>query len=228
MSIQSNLNEPKPQQVPLSAQIAQQENEELSLDGDAALLKGTSRKKRVSDGTLVLVGVVMVAGGVLAGMRMLGGRPGAMLGSDQEEDAVSTRITEIASKTSLGDGSLPGTPDYNPVPLGEVKTNPFVVKVVTSTVVDPGEPDAIPTIGADSTRAVLKAKLDAQFSNLTVRSIMGSEEDGFIAMVDNTVVRVGDKVARTFEVRHIDANSIYLTASGFDYVLDLRPSIKDE
>lgn len=216
MNLNSNVNEPKPQQMPLGAQIAQQESENELLDGDAGLLRSTSRRKRVSDGTLVLVGLLVVAGGVLGGMRLLSGRPGALLGADSEEKDTADRIKQIAGGADPAKVSARSTLDYDPVPLGEVKMNPFVLKVTTGEE-DPGDPPVVEKQKADP----LRDQLQAQFELLQLRSIMG-REGKFVAMIDNNVVQVGDKVAKTFLITHIDANMVQMTAAGFDYTLWFR------
>ncbi len=216
MNLNSNANEPKPQQMPLGAQIAQQESENELLDADAGLLRSTSRRKRVSDGTLVLVGLLVVAGGVLGGMRLLSGRPGALLGADTEEKDTADRIKQIAGGSDPAKVSARSTLDYDPVPLGEVKMNPFVLKVASGEE-DPGGPPVVEKQKADP----LRDQLQAQFEQLQLRSIMG-REGKFVAMIDNNVVQVGDKVAKTFLITHIDANMVQMTAAGFDYTLWFR------
>lgn len=191
--------------TPLMAQIA----EDSADDPIAGMSGGSGERSGLGSGMIVLLGVIVVAGGTLFMMRRHGQGPGLsmadvkidypidqMPGSDDDHKRVLADLQTI-------DGTVQ-------IPLGEVRQNPFEM------VGEEIEPDDGPRPGeteAERRRReaeARRAKIADAFSKLQLQTVLSGMTP--VARISGQTVRVGDTVGGQFTVVAIHNRSVDLLA----------------
>jgi hypothetical protein len=184
----------------------------------ADLPTGHSARSRVSTGTLILLLVVVVAGGVLYIMRQFG------LGTrlelvdvkiDYPIDGSATVSTEQHQQVlaSLRDSSTTVQ-----VPLNEVKKNPFQLGLREEEAA-PEPTSQSPFDREAAERARRKQMIQSTFASLELNSVVGGSVP--IARISGDNVRIGDRLKDLFTVRSIRGRSVELVADGEVYILTM-------
>lgn len=184
----------------------------------ADLPTGQSAKARVSTGTLILLLVVVVAGGVLYIMRQFG------LGTrlelvdvkiDYPIDGVRNTDTEQHERVLA---ALRDSATAVQVPLKEVKKNPFQLGLQE----DRAAPEPVAQTPFDreaAERARRQQLIRTTFASLELNSVVGGSMP--IARISGENVRVGDRVKELFTVSSIRGRTVELVADGEVYTLTM-------
>ncbi len=196
-----------------------------------------STKRRIGEGTLVIVGILLVAAGALYGMRWLGQQSGiaevdvtlearvnafleTILGNntavkenqnkDLDPEAIITRLTDDRTEKQ--------------VPINMVKKNPFeredenLARKHQEAKID----DPLARRKAEIRKRY--TELETAASDMIVTSIMGREGNR-VAMVEDEVVKVGDQVGfdenMMFKVVKIDAFNVILESDGYQFIITM-------
>ncbi len=183
----------------------------------ADLPTGQSSRARVSTGTLILLLVVVVAGGVLYIMRQFG------LGTRLElvDVKIDYPIDGPRTDTEQHERVLAALRDSSvavQVPLEEVKKNPFQLGMKK----DEASPEPASTSPYDreaAERARRQQLIRNTFESLELNSVVGGSMP--IARISGENVRVGDRVKDLFVVSSIRGRSVELVADGEVYTLTM-------
>lgn len=182
----------------------------------ADLPTGTSSKARVSTGSLILLLVVIVAGGVLYIMRQFG------LGTRLElvdvkidypiDDAKRNNTAHEKVLAELRDSAVAVQ-----VPLNDVKKNPFELGLrkeepLPRKIAEPIDREAYE-------REQRQRLIQTTFKSLELNSVLAGSTP--IARISGENVRVGDKVRNLFIVHAIHGRSVELIADGEKYTLSM-------
>jgi len=202
-------------------------------------LFGSNRnRKRVREGSILILAVLIVSAGVLGGMRWLSHQNSGAMRDNKLETKVNAFLIyyEESLQTHSGNDSAPQaqtmvnslTNDRTTaqVPLSLVKKNPFLMPWSKH------EPDRfVPDKEDDDARAErerlearmrLKDEIDNIVNDMTLRSIMG-RPGKYIAQLDNSIVQIGDTVADgRLTIKTIDAKSVTLTADEWEFIVSLQ------
>lgn len=196
-------------------------------------LVGTGKtRRRISDGTVVLFGVLVIAAGALYGMRWLAGQSTSYAGDAVLESKVNAFLGEGLSTQDLiqGEGALARLTDDRTdaqVPLDETQKNPFIMFWQVRSV--QGSNDELEELVIDlgptpeEIREARRRELESEALSYEVSSIMGGS-GSFSAVVDDRVIQVGTLLDGQFRVLRINPMSIILGAEDFEFEvkLDLR------
>lgn len=194
--------------------------------GDGAVLAGLEapgevRRRRVSGSTVLVAVVLVVAGGVLFGMRQIGLGPksAAAAGKTKLEVPEPSAVSKVDHRAVLAD--LTASRTEHQVPKEQVKKNPFVLAVVTGTTEVPVG-DYADREAAEARRAAEEAKAKAKaareqvivqaLGQLQLHGVMGGSSP--VARINQKLYRVGDVVAEHFVLRAIHGRSVELEADG--------------
>lgn len=185
----------------------------------ADLPTGSTAKQRVSNGTLVLLLTVVVAGGVLTMMRKYGLGTGLKLVDVRIDYPMDgPKPAEIAEHRKVID-ALRTSAVAVQVPLTGVKKNPFTLALE--------QPAAAPTPGP-ARPAVNQAELERQrraqliqttFESLKLNSVLAGSIP--VARINGENVREGDILKGVFTVTAIRGRSVDLVADGEVYTLTM-------
>lgn len=200
---------------------------------DLALLSGEAKRRRLNDGTIVLVGAVVVAGMVLFGMRWLAGQSGKVARDGQVEKQVDEFLAALpvsvingSDEAEVKTGILRSLTDDrtdSQVPLDAVKKNPFESQGQRHEP-PPPDPEQTRELVTTQKRAELFSKGQDKVARMEISSIMGSP-GRFVAVLDGNVVQVGDEF-KGFTIAAISQFDVTLqehvntVASGFPLEFD--------
>jgi hypothetical protein len=188
------------------------------------LLAGGETKRRLSSGTIVLVGVVGLAGLGLFGMRQLGTASGAGTVSGEVQKLIDDLVDGKSAQAPTPDRPLstadellrPLLINYSEhrVPLENVQKNPFLLY---ETVVIREEDDDHPPVGPDRAAECKKFKEAVAIAATVfkVKSVMAGGTPNALANINGQIVRVGHMVTDEektypFKVWKIDPENVLL------------------
>lgn len=194
---------------------------------------GASSKSKTP---LILLAVLLVAGGTLYGMRMTGG-----IDSSDTTTAEAEKKIEAALRRLTGGTSAPATdplvkrnldelfrdtedvitlfgddPTENQVELENVKKNPFEL-IVMRKESDDSTAEAVAAI--DKVKAKRLEALKKELATIKLQSIMSGKTA--LAVIDGKVVREGDAVG-SFQITSISPYGVRLTAEGNIYTITMK------
>lgn len=178
---------------------------------------GQSAKARVSTGSLILLLVVIVAGGVLYIMRQFG------LGTRLEliDVKIDYPIDDVNRNTGAHEKVLAELRDSAiavQVPLNDVKKNPFELNIqkkeepVARKIANPVDREAYE-------REQRQRLIQTTFNSLELNSVLAGSTP--IARISGENVRVGDKIKNLFLVHAIHGRTVDLIADGEKYTLSM-------
>jgi hypothetical protein len=186
-------------------------------------LAGAGQRRKFNGGSLVLVGVIVMAFGGLVFMRSLS-KVNASDGKNSMEDKVKKFLDGRVKPAPGGDQSIVfeigGSYTERQVPLEGVQRNPFII---------PGEdvvlkPDSGP-IDRNSAKRLADRKMQFQkaYDKLALKSIIMSANP--MASVSNKIVRRGDEITMdpenvTFRITQITADSVSVAAEDAEFGLN--------
>lgn len=204
--------------VPLSAEEAAQQAHgggaplptDAPIDGDALLGIGEAPKKRLPMDRILIVGVVVVAAGVLFGMRQIGVAPRTSM-------AVNTsnlKLADVARPNVDHSGllaDLGAARTSRQVPTDKVQKNPFVLMGMVlspQSPVDGAMPDSLKSAREERER-LAKAKaeraglLQAEFKSFELAAVIGGSQP--VARINNKLYKIGDKVGKFHTLKDINS-----------------------
>ncbi|MFG0275549.1 MAG: hypothetical protein ACF8QF_10870, partial [Phycisphaerales bacterium] len=193
--------------TPLMAQIA----EEGADDPLAGMSGGQAGRSGVGGGMLVLLGVIVVAGGTLFMMRKYGQGPGVSIADVKIDYPLGQQPGADGDHKRVLD-DLKTIDETVPIPLVEVRQNPFEMV---------GEaPDAEEVVRTGETEAdrlrreaeARRARVQAAFEKLQLATVLSGSSP--VARISGETVRVGDTVGEFFTVVAIHDRSVDLRADG--------------
>lgn len=190
---------------------------------------GEAPKKRLPVQLIMLVGLVVVAGGSLLAMRKLGMGPSGAEGNEVKIDYDDKGSLASADHQKVLD-DLTSSHIEQQVPTEQVQRNPF--KMAESL---QGTLKAKPEVVDDGSVKTLREKEEAERlqreieerraliqstkDSLKVHSVLGGSSP--LARINNEVVRVGQKVADMFTVTAIHDRSVELSLDGQTYTISM-------
>ena len=179
-------------------------------------------RARVSSTWVLLAGAVLVAGGVLWGMRWVGMKGGMTGGKAVTFDA---SLLDAASRPKRDHSGvlddLKSSRVTQQVPGDSVKKNPFriadsmagLLPTVDSPQGDDGTARANAAAEAERRKAQERLRaVQSALAGLKVQSILGGRSP--VARVSGKMVRIGDELAEFFTVKAIHGRSIELECDG--------------
>jgi len=183
----------------------------------ADLPTGHSEQRRSMTGALLIVMVVVIAGGVLYMMRQFGlGSKLQLLDFDIEypvDGATGPVVQDEAHRRIIDE--LRRTVVTVQIPLEDVKKNPFELARL--------DPDAGPSTPENALSEIERrqrqreAEISRKLADLKLDSIMGGKIP--LARISGKLVRVGDTISDIFRVQTINGRSVELIADGEVYRL---------
>ncbi len=214
--------------------------EELPEADDLQFDEGRPGFRSVSQGTLLIVVVALVAAGALYAMRATH----SDLGGSNVNSAVEARVEQALAKLTRPDALsnddpllthnltrlfrdtdaiiqvFAVDPAQQQVPVTRLKKNPFRVHTARADVLSDPDADAK---AAERERAKLKKKLIDEFKTLTLQSVVAGRIP--IAMISNQMHREGDALG-SFTIRAIRTTdlSVELLAHDMLFVLRMKSS----
>lgn len=187
-------------------------------------------KKRLPVQLIMIVGLIVVAGGSLVAMRKLGMGPSGASGSEVKIDYDEKGSLASVNHQKVLDDLTASHIDQQ-VPTEQVQRNPFKMAeslLGTLKIKQPEPPDdgIIKTLKEkeeaerrqreiEEHRALVQATRDS----LKVHSVLGGSMP--IARINNETVRVGQKVADMFIVTAIHGRSVDITLDGQTYTISM-------
>ncbi|RMH26785.1 MAG: hypothetical protein D6693_06555 [Planctomycetota bacterium] len=187
----------------------------------ADLPTGTSASTRLSNGSLILLLTVLVAGGVLYIMRQFGLGSGLTLVDMQIDYPIDGPKPSEVDEHRRVIAALRDSAHAVQVPLEEVKKNPFRLNLQEEDAAPVAQ--ARPTISEEERRRRQRADLiQTTLAGLELNSVIAGSVP--IARISGENVRVGDLVKGLFLVREIRGRSVVLSADGETYTLTMGGS----
>jgi hypothetical protein len=188
--------------------------------------------KLMSQGTMVLVALLVVAGLVIYAMRTV--QNGGTSGNKDVDAKIEQALAKISQPYALsGDDALaPGNtaklfkdtqeiveefsndPAKREVPIDYVKKNPFVMPTTATPEAPVGAGPARP----DENALAIK-KLQAELKNLKLQSVMGGNRP--VAIIDGELVQPGGTVG-SFTVKAIKGTTVELEGAGQPFTLTME------
>ena len=190
--------------------------------------------KFLSQGTMLIVLVLIIATATLAGMRfsqsdISEGGPGA-----EVEKTIDTFLEQARSKKGAGSNTInPKNIDdlfkdvddlverfvsdvtHHQVPVTLVKKNPFMLPQYRST--EPEKPKEV-VVKVDP-RIEIRKRLDKEYSQLQLQSIMQGARP--VAIINGEFLRPGQTLG-SFTIESISGFAVELTAEGETYTLEME------
>lgn len=206
---------------------------------DVNLLGDGTRHRRLREGTLLLVVVLLIASGILVGMRWMGTRGvkvdqdvtvetkvDAFLKAYEESTRAANEAEAGGSQAQIMVNNLTDDRTTSQVPLEGIRFNPFVLHM-PGRLTEPANGD---DQNSESRRLQqqreaerrLMLQYQAEVNRMTLGSILG-RPGRFVAQLDDNIVQVGDSIHEgRFVVTAITATSLTLQADQFQYTLHLN------
>jgi len=168
--------------------------------------------------------IIVAAGGVLFGMRLIG-KGGSLqlldIKIDYPLDAGQMKVVSADHQAIINDLSMTG--EFDQVPLEEIHINPFMWRgLVTDVAGTPAVVDDSRRV-ADAERKKREQRrkeVQQAFTKLELNSIIGRGAAS-VARISGELVRVGDKVGYYFSVEAIEGRSVQLLADGESFFLTM-------
>ncbi|MHB1157247.1 MAG: hypothetical protein ACYC26_10460 [Phycisphaerales bacterium] len=189
-------------------------------------------KKRVSQGVLLLLAALVVAGAALFIMRKTG-QARVDTSANSVEKQIETALAQLTGKPAAtsgggGDALLVNTdqviarfaedPTARQIDLEHVRKNPFMLTVVTRSAANDAQ--AVPVVNVDDrVKQQQLQQLRAELDKLTLQTVMEGRTP--LAVISNKVVRTGDQIGG-FRVVSIEPRAVTLTADGNTYQLTMQ------
>lgn len=192
---------------------------------------GATKRRKISDTTIVLMGTVILGAGILLGMRWLGTRASMFSVDATVEKTVNEFLTKL---TSDGQGTTvtARTLDSDSVmtnlnvdrtqaqvPLNQVKRNPFISLIRRARVAspdDPGDMIDVQALKAEQMRLARQQEWAREVESMRLSSIMGKEGNR-VAVLENLVVQEGDILDDVFLVKKINPFDIIIEVDGLEF-----------
>lgn len=224
--------------------IAAEEERQMSLMGGVVGPEGlpeasdldfeTKPKRSISQGTLLLLGVLVVAGGGLYLMRFSQGNV-----NNANAKAVEAKIEQALAKLAQPAGLAPddplaknnlnalfkdtnsiiamfaSDPSQRQVPIDYVKKNPFALEQAKKP--EPTAENPTPTPTRDNGA---RKKLAAEAQDLKLQTVMKGRA-GSIAVINGQFIQVGQKF-QSFTVKSIEGMAVELEAGGEVFTLKME------
>lgn len=199
--------------------------DEASLDP----LAGTGQRKKFNGGSLVLVGVIVMALAGLFFMRTLSKVSASSGGKNSNEDKVKKFLDSRGNKTGPDPAvvfDIGSSYTDRQVPLTDVQRNPFIL---------PGEgmklPDQPDTTDRGAAKRLTDRKLQFEkaYAKLALKTIMMGSNP--MASLNGRIVRRGDEItidpeSVTFRITEITADSLSLSAEDTSLGLQMNYSLE--
>lgn len=193
-------------------------------------------KKRVSQGVLLLLAALVVAGAALFIMRKTG-QASVDTSANSVEKQIEAALAQLTGKpmtTSGGGGGSGGDalladtdqviarfaddPTARQIDLEHVRKNPFMLTIAARPVANDGQ--AVPIVNVDDrVKQQQLQQLRAELDKLTLQTVMEGRTP--LAVISNKVVRTGDLIGG-FRVVSIEPRAVTLTAAGNTYQLTMQ------
>jgi hypothetical protein len=189
---------------------------------DDMLLTGDSSPRRSPmAGMLLIVLVLVVAGGALFAMRQIGTKGLLKLTTIEVEIPDTTdqsaRFAEIMH-------DIQSTGREIQVPISNVKKNPFFIETDEVPVVAQNDDEEAARRAEEEARLKRIRQVQQALGALELQSIAGGKRP--LAIINGTLHQVGDRVAELFRLRAIDDRSVTLsTDEGETYTLTLAEEL---
>ncbi|MCE9591364.1 MAG: hypothetical protein K8S99_12660 [Planctomycetes bacterium] len=218
-----------PQSLPLMAGVARPEGLPEANDFD---LEAKPARKGVSQGTLLILGVLVIGAGALFLMRSTQGEIMAAAGSEVEakvEQALarlsnpqSLSVQDPLSKTNVNAlfrdtdtivAMFSADPSTHQVPLEYVQKNPFELALGKSS-----SESAAPGAAAVRDDGHMR-RLQIELKTLKLQTIMGGARP--VAVINGELYQPGQKIG-SFTVRSIEGMKAVLTAEGETFTMSME------
>lgn len=215
-----SLRIPDPSPVPAEGADAQQApltNPFAAGPGGFLAANELDSKRGRFSGLMVLALVVVMAGGVLMGMRRLGMGPQLALAEIKIDYPLDTDPLNASQDHERILNDLLNGGNVSRVPLEMVQTNPFSWRSLM-----PREAATAGTNTVDLTRQQAEQRrqvIKDAASNLILNSLMGGRVP--MARIDGQLVRVGDRVGEHFTVKSIAGRAVELEGEGHIFTLKM-------
>lgn len=195
------------------------------LDG----LSGSRPKKRLHLSAISMVLAVMMAGGLLVGMRQLGLGPKFASAKDGPEIQLPGDNKMHAANQELILAELNASRTTNQVPQDRVKKNPFKIAFalglpseMTPVAAKPGDkadPEAIRMAKLAKKKMERAKDIAARKLTLKLQSVLNGTRP--VARINGTVFRVGDTVEDYFTIKSISGRSVELEVDDELFTIDM-------
>ncbi len=224
----------EPSQIPLMTGVGRPEG----LDGDIDYRSMGEGSKLLNKGTLLILGVVLIAGGALYAMRLSQGDSGPTEEVKKADARIEQLMTQIKSSEAAGGdhklarGSIEALmhdaefiiaqldvdPSKRQVPVEYTKKNPFYLfidQAATPVAAKPSE-------DAEAKRLAEQQKqLAAELARFKLGSILPNGRKP-VAIIDNKIVQVGEAVG-SFKVKEIQKLAVVLESeNGTEFTLSIE------
>lgn len=171
-------------------------------------------------GGFMLLGVIMlVAAGVLVGMRFLGTKGVKQLLNIKIDYPIGDVLPDTADHSSVL-RELKDSGSVVQVPLEKIQQNPFSwngFEEPEPVAKGPREPD--PAELSRQAAAQRQQKIKNELAQFKLNSVMGGSRP--MARISGTLHQVGDKIGEYFVIKSIAGRSVEVTADGQSYTLSM-------
>lgn len=190
--------------------------------GDDMLLTGDlSPRRSPMAGMLLIVLVLVVAGGALFAMRQIGTKGLMKLTTVEVEIPDTTDQSERFAEIMQ---DIQSTGREVQVPISNVKKNPFFIETEEVPVVAHHDDGDAARRAEEEARLARLRQVQQALGSLELQSIAGGNRP--LAIINGTLHQVGDRVAEFFMLRSIDDRSITLsTDEGETFTLSLAEEL---
>lgn len=200
-----------------------------------------SKRPKLSQGTMLILVVCVIAAGTLYGMRLSQRK----VGSDRHSREVEKKIDEALAKIDAPSGLDKSSPlnsdrlndlfkdtddivsmfaadtTQRQVPIQFIKKNPFVLPIYQAIEVAP----VIDTAAAmNRAKQKLLEELQKEFESLHLQSVMGGDRP--VAIIDGDLVQPGQSIG-SFTVTSIEDLTVKLESSGQSFELGMEDESQD-
>lgn len=193
---------------------------EVAAAAGAAGTQSLPKPKKLG-GMLVLLVVIIVAAGLLFGMRKLGtSRRLQMVDFKIDYPVEKAELARLSKDHEEVLAELRSTGQIVQVPLDQVQTNPFEWKLIEKQV-QSAKPDDSALAAERSRREAEERKrtIESQAAMLKLNSVIGGRTP--VAQVSGKLVKIGDVIDEMFTVTRIEGRSIEITAEGMAFTLTI-------
>ncbi len=205
---------------------------------DAQPKKRSSANKR---GLMLLLAVAVIGGGVLYGMRLVGGSETRDPAADEAAKKIESVLAELANKSSAGASNtnvnamlqdsdkiislFAADPTKKQIEVDQLQKNPFEIFVPRAETV-PGAPAPAIVDAVDRVKEEKIRKIKLELETLKLQSLMSGNPP--LAVVSGKILREGDPIG-PFVIAAIKPTGVTLTAEGNTYTLAMtKPAMKGQ
>lgn len=205
---------------------------------DFNMFGSSVRRKRIQEGTVLIIAFLFIACGILIGMRWFSSKAINVSRDEKVENKVNAFISVYQDSINKGISlnkrppqadimvdSLTNDRTDAQVPLEQIKMNPFMQQSQNN-VADDQQIAKSPGINSEEIRRREREKkfadLTLAVNKLQLNSIVGGP-GRYIAQLGNNIVQLGDTINEgQFTISDITSVSITLTSDDFDFVINLE------